>query len=107
MSNLQGLLLRLPIAGSVLIGLQEKALRGIALIISLTKSYIGRFLPQIMALLTKTVSSGTSAVLKLVSLQNWSLLANALAKESLGQLSSNINQVSWSCSLDHSPQALS
>lgn len=86
--------------------LQEKALRGIALIISLTKSYIGRFLPQIMALLTKTVSSGTAAALKLASLQNWSLLANALAKQSLSQLGSNINQVSRSCSLGHSPQVI-
>ena len=73
--------------------MQEKAIRGIALIISLLENYIGRFLPQIMALLTNTVSSATPGALKLVALQDWSLLAHALAKESLSQLGSNINQV--------------
>ena len=73
--------------------MQETALRGISLIIGLTGSYIGRFLPQIMALLTNTVTAGRPAALKMASLQAWSLLSRALAKESPSQLSFNINQV--------------
>ena len=73
---------------------QEQALRGIGLIIGLIEGYIGRFLPQIMALLSNTVASGRPAALKLASLQCWSLLARVLARQSLSQLSSSINQVS-------------
>ncbi|GAB4817356.1 hypothetical protein N2152v2_004402 [Parachlorella kessleri] len=68
-------------------------LRCLALLIQLTGSFIGRFLPQLMVLLTSALRPPNQREIKLQGLEGWHMLVHSLAKHAPLQLGGIVNQV--------------